>query len=88
MRRPLTATALALFLTLPALGEKVDLRGPAPKAGEVTVSTVESKMEAGNLNMTMQGQGRRGQEDAKNGDPSSQERVLESGRRIKFSNPT
>ena len=61
MRRPLTATALALFLTLPALGEKVDLRGPAPKAGEVTVSTVESKMEAGNLNMTMQGQNLPGQ---------------------------
>jgi|GEM_PF-2196330 len=61
MRRPLTATALALLLTLPALGEKVDLRGPAPKAGEVTINTVESTMEAGNLNMNMQGQNMQGQ---------------------------
>ena len=36
--------------------EKVDLRGPAPEAGETLVVTVVSKTEPGTLSMTLQGQ--------------------------------
>ncbi|MFK7788972.1 MAG: hypothetical protein AB8C95_05675 [Phycisphaeraceae bacterium] len=50
------ATTLALLLALPALGEKVDLRGPAPEAGETLVVTVETETDPGTLNMTIQGQ--------------------------------
>ncbi|MEM9346793.1 MAG: hypothetical protein AAGB26_09275 [Planctomycetota bacterium] len=56
MRLRTAATTLALLLALPALGEKVDLRGPAPEAGETLVNTVESSTEPGTLNMSVQGQ--------------------------------
>ena len=56
MRLKAAATTLALLLALPALSEKVDLRGPAPEAGETLVVTVESETDPGNLNMTVQGQ--------------------------------
>lgn len=61
MRLKTTATALALLLTLPALGEKVDLRGPAPEEGETLVNTVVTDTEAGTLTMTVQGQPIQGQ---------------------------
>lgn len=50
---------LALLLALPAMtafGEKVDLRGPAPKAGETIIDTIISETEPGTLNMSVQGQ--------------------------------
>jgi hypothetical protein len=61
MRLKTAATTLALLLALPALGEKVDLRGPAPEAGETVVSTVNTDTDAGELNMTVQGQVLQGQ---------------------------
>jgi len=61
MRLKTAAAALALLLALPALSEKVDLRGPAPEVGETLVVTVESETEPGALNMTVQGQVLQGQ---------------------------
>ncbi|MEM6259274.1 MAG: hypothetical protein AAGI37_13400 [Planctomycetota bacterium] len=64
MRLRTAATTLALLLAMPALtafGEKVDLRGPAPEAGETLVNTVESSTEPGTLNMSVQGQVLQGQ---------------------------
>jgi len=64
MRLKTAVNTLALLLALPALtafGEKVDLRGPAPEAGETLVVTVETDTDAGNLNMTVQGQVIQGQ---------------------------
>lgn len=61
MRLTTTATALALLLTLPALGEKVDLRGPAPEAGETVVTTIQTETDPGTLNMTVAGQVLQGQ---------------------------
>lgn len=59
MRLKTAATTLALLLALPAMtafGEKVDLRGPTPEAGETLLATVITKTEPGTLNMTVQGQ--------------------------------
>lgn len=61
MRLKIAVTTLALLLALPTLGEKVDLRGPAPEAGDTTVITVESETDPGTLNMTVQGQVMQGQ---------------------------
>ena len=61
MRLKTAATTLALLLALPALGDKVDLRGPAPEAGETLVVTVESDTDAGTMNMSVQGQVIQGQ---------------------------
>lgn len=61
MRLRTAATTLALLLALPALGEKVDLRGPAPEAGETLVMTVKSETDPGTLNMSVQGQVLQGQ---------------------------
>lgn len=61
MRLKAAATTLALLLALPALGEKVDLRGPAPEAGEIIVATVKTETDPGTLNMTVQGQVLQGQ---------------------------
>lgn len=61
MRLKTAATTLALLLALPALSEKVDLRGPAPEAGETTVVTVETDTDPGTLNMSVQGQVLQGQ---------------------------
>lgn len=61
MRLKTAATTLALLLALPALSEKVDLRGPAPEVGEILVSTIESETDPGTLNMTLAGQVIQGQ---------------------------
>ncbi len=61
MRLKIAATTLALLLALPALSEKVDLRGPAPEAGETIVATVETDTDPGTLNMSVQGQVLQGQ---------------------------
>lgn len=64
MRFKAAATTLALLLVLPALpslGEKVDLRGPAPEAGETLVMTIKSETDPGTLNMTVAGQLLQGQ---------------------------
>lgn len=61
MRLRTAATTLALLLALPALSEKVDLRGPAPEAGETLVMTVKSETDPGTLNMSVQGQVLQGQ---------------------------
>jgi hypothetical protein len=61
MMRILTSlTALAVLCMLPAC-QKVNLRGPAPMAGEKVVSTVESKTLPGKLDMTFQGQSMQGE---------------------------
>jgi hypothetical protein len=59
MRLKTAAASLALLLALPALrvsAEKVDLRGPAPEAGETVVNTVITDTDAGKMKMTIQGQ--------------------------------
>ena len=61
MRLTTAATTLALLLALPALGDKVDLRGPAPEAGETLVVTVETDTDSGTMNMSVQGQVIQGQ---------------------------
>ena len=64
MRLKAAATTLALLLVLPALpslGEKVDLRGPAPEVGETLVMTVKTETDPGTLNMTVAGQVLQGQ---------------------------
>lgn len=61
MRLTTAAATLALMLALPALGEKVDLRGPAPEAGETLVTTVKTETDPGTLNMTIEGQVVQGQ---------------------------
>lgn len=61
MRLKSAATTLALLLALPALGEKVDLRGPAPEVGETLVVTVETETDPGTLNMSFAGQVMQGQ---------------------------
>ncbi|MDA1234952.1 MAG: hypothetical protein O3A53_09135 [Acidobacteria bacterium] len=61
MRLKAAVTTLALLLALPSLAEKVDLRGPAPEAGETTVMTVQTETDPGTLNMSVQGQVIQGQ---------------------------
>lgn len=61
MRLTTAATTLALLLALPMMGEKVDLRGPAPEAGETIVSTVKTETDPGKLNISVAGQLMQGQ---------------------------
>ncbi len=56
MRLPATAALAALLIAGSALAEKVDLRGPAPQAGQTLQTTTDTESEQGNLSMTVQGQ--------------------------------
>ncbi len=56
MRRFATTALAVLLLTSSALGQKVDLRGPAPKADQTLATTVDTQSEQGTLSMLVQGQ--------------------------------
>lgn len=56
MRLPLTTALATLLIAGGSLAQAVDLRGPAPKADQTTVTTVDTVSEKGTLNMVIQGQ--------------------------------